>query len=121
MMDIPKEHMEDPKYGYVIDGMFLLSKWLRENEPQEPKYKVGDLVELTIEGEITKVYKDCDGTPLYEVNGNIRGYSESSITALAPSPTELLAMPKEQREEIMRHQFDLAADEDLYADGNEDE
>jgi len=77
---IPKEHMEDPKYGYVINGMFLLSKWIRENEPpQEPKYKVGDEVEVTMEGEITAVYQDCDGTPLYEIDNNLAGFSEGSI------------------------------------------
>jgi hypothetical protein len=85
---IPEEHMTDPKYGYVVGGMFLLSKWLRENEPQIPKYKIGDMVELTIEGEITAVYQDCDGTPLYEIDGNIRGYSELSITLLGYEGSE---------------------------------
>ena len=77
---IPQEHMEDPKYGYVINGGFLLSKWVRENVPHpEPKYKVGDLVELRMEGEITRVYRDCDGTPLYDIDGVVSGYSEFSI------------------------------------------
>jgi hypothetical protein len=82
MKKIPKEHMEDPTYGYMVEGMFLLSKWLRENEPQEPQYKVGDEVMLTIKGEITDVYMDCDGTPLYEIDYNIRGYSEHSISPI---------------------------------------
>jgi hypothetical protein len=78
-MDIPREHLEDPKHGYLIGNVFLLSKWRRENEPQTPKYKIGDVVELRIEVEVTGIYSDCDGTPLYEFDNGIRGYSGHSI------------------------------------------
>jgi len=60
--------------------MFSLSRWLRENEPKLPStWKVGDHVVLVIPVEITDVYEDCDGTPLYRLSMCGDGWSESFL------------------------------------------
>jgi hypothetical protein len=66
-----------PNGKYAIN----LSKWRRENEPQTPKYKVGDMVKFVLneEVEVLKVYQDCDGTPLYELDMVGNGWSECNI------------------------------------------
>ena len=63
---------------YRIDGtnMFNLSKWSRENIPKPPhKYKVGDIVTVTVTAEITELHHDCDGTALYKLDGHGTGYT----------------------------------------------
>jgi hypothetical protein len=83
MMNIPEEHKTDPKYGYVVGGMFLLSKWIRENTPtKQHKYKVGDIVSITVECEVLKLAYDCDGTPLYTLESVGGGWSENALKVI---------------------------------------
>jgi hypothetical protein len=69
--------------AYLIPGTtncYNWSKYSRENIPKPPpNFKVGDKVIFTIETEICKVYEDCDGTPLYELEYVGHGWSEDNI------------------------------------------
>jgi len=66
---------------------FRWSKYSRENIPKpSPKYKVGDLVRVTSEQEITRIGQDCDGTPLYELTNLGFGWGEKGMKLLS-SPT----------------------------------
>lgn len=58
--------IEDERYRVAGLNAFSFSKWSKDNLPKQPaRFKVGDVVAVTIITEITKVYEDCDGTPLY--------------------------------------------------------
>ena len=92
---IPEEHMNDPKYGYVVNGMFLLSKWIRENTPQQDhKYQVGDVVILTFECEVIAQHRDCDGSPLYELS-TVGGGWPGNLLCLADDPNEQEGVDRE--------------------------
>lgn len=67
---------------YRIPGTngFNLSKWSRENVSKPPpRYKVGDYVVIVVSYEITQVYEDCDGTPIYELDSRYGGYSDDGL------------------------------------------
>lgn len=67
----------DDKYRIPGTNMFNFSAWSRDNEPKEPpRYKVGDVVVITLTREITAVGNDCDGTVLYGLDGMGFGWNE---------------------------------------------
>lgn len=69
--------MTDERYRIPGLNAFSMSAWSRDNEPKEPpRFKVGDIVAITIITEVTKVFNDCDGTPLYSLDGIGHGYSD---------------------------------------------
>lgn len=78
--NIPKEHMTDPRYGYVLNGGFLLSKWVRENvTPSEHVFKVGDVVTVSITTEIEALQRDVDGSALYKLSKLGGGWNADNI------------------------------------------
>jgi len=84
-----KKPFNHPDYRIPGTNAFSLSKWSRENDPKPPaRYKVGDPVVLVISGEVTRVYEDCDGTPLYEINGKYIGHSDTRILPGVPGDWE---------------------------------
>jgi hypothetical protein len=83
----PKKSIED--YRIPETNMINWSRYLRENTVYPPpSHKIGDVVVLTVIGEVTEVYKDCDGSTLYEIDGTIRGYPESSVRAATDEEKE---------------------------------
>jgi hypothetical protein len=76
--------LDSPEYRIPLqDGNYALnmSKWSRENVPKSPpKFKVGDEVVYTVKTEILRVYADCDGTTLYQIDENGYGISEISLS-----------------------------------------
>lgn len=69
--------MTDERYRIPGLNAFSMSAWSRENEPKEPpRYKVGDVVVLTVTTEVTRVFEDCDGTPLYSFENGLRNMSD---------------------------------------------
>ncbi len=80
-MKLPMTHER-----YRIPGMnaFSMSAWSRENEPKDtPRFKVGDVVVVTVVTEVTRVYKDCDDTPLYGFDDIGNGYADRGNIRLA--------------------------------------
>jgi hypothetical protein len=76
--DNPKLPLFDKRYQ-IAPGTYSLSAWSRENEPKEPpRFRVGGWVLSVQISEITAVYQDCDGTPLYALD-NKRGYSDYGL------------------------------------------
>lgn len=75
--EIPEEDLNNPRYH--VGGVFLLSKWIREHVHQEHKFKVGDTVVITITTEVKALQRDCDGTPLYKLEGIGGGWSEVNM------------------------------------------
>jgi len=76
---------------YRIPGLnaFSMSAWSRENEPKEPpRFKVGDVVAITVIAEVTKVYADCDGTPLYTIDGVGNGIADRDGNMRLATPDE---------------------------------
>ena len=65
---------------YPDKPFFVFSHYSRENVPKKPpKYKVGDVVILKTEREITSVGQDCDGTMLYGLDNIGFGWSERDL------------------------------------------
>jgi hypothetical protein len=67
---------------YRIPGTNIIrwSKYLRENESHEPpRFKLGDVVAYLVIGEITRVYEDCDGTPLIEIDNQYSGINQDNV------------------------------------------
>ena len=87
---IPTEHMTDPSFGYIVGGIFILTKWVRENvKPAEPKFKVGDIVTLVISDcQIISIHRDCDGTPLYKLDCPDGLWSDHGMTKEGYEPIE---------------------------------
>jgi hypothetical protein len=76
--------INDKRYRVPGTSAINWSKYSRENIAKDPpKYKVGDMVILTHEVEILKVYQDCDGTPLYQVDSNGYGISDNQLSPVA--------------------------------------
>lgn len=76
----PRLPLEHPLYEFA-PGCFSLSAWVRQNDPAPPpRFKVGDRVVLTAVLTVTRVGKDCDGTPLYD-------FGFDSGAASEPDPT----------------------------------
>lgn len=76
-----RKPMDHPDYRIPGTNAFNLSKWSRENEPKPPHTRqVGDVVVLTVVGEITGLTFDCDGTALYSVDGQYHGHGEAALT-----------------------------------------
>ena len=75
--------LNDERYRIPGTNTFSLSRWSLENIPQPPaKLQVGETAWLLIETGVTKIYPDCDGTPLYAThNGN--GWSDTSLMSIA--------------------------------------
>jgi hypothetical protein len=70
----------DERYRIPGTDAFSYSKWARENVDRDPpKFKVGDVVVITLVKEITKVGNDCDGTVLYGLEDLGFGYSEDNL------------------------------------------
>lgn len=64
----------------VAPGIFNFAKWSRENIPKPPhKFKVGDVVVITITTEVVATGFDCDGTPLYNLGMLGFGWSEDGM------------------------------------------
>lgn len=78
-------NINDERYRILGTNAINFSKWSRENFPKSPQYKVGDKVTFTIQTEVLKVYNDCDGTPLYELEWIGNGWSESHIQPIKES------------------------------------
>ena len=76
----PQIPIDHPRYQIAELNAVNWSKWVRENTPQQNhKYKVGDVVVIVKVVEITKAYRDCDGTPLYQFDGDGGGHCEDMI------------------------------------------
>jgi hypothetical protein len=83
---LPYYHCRLEQCAYIEGGILNWTKYSRENIPKPlPKYKVGDEVILTTRREIMSVGKDCDGTPLYELDNIGFGWSEKELRH-APTP-----------------------------------
>lgn len=79
-MSESKRSPDDPRYRIPGTNFINLSHWSRENEPKsQPKYKVGDVVVVTLTCEITSVGNDCDGTVLYGLDSVGFGYNEDCL------------------------------------------
>ena len=79
-MSDEKLPMDDERYRIPGTNTFNLSAWSRENEPKAPpQFKLGDIVVFTTTAEITRVYQDVDGTPLYSLDIQPHGHNEESI------------------------------------------
>jgi hypothetical protein len=88
-----KKSLYHEDYRMPGTNAFNLSKWSRENEPKAPpRYKVGDYVVLVVSCEITRVYQDCDGTPLYTLDGDDHGHSDDSLLPGADGDWKLEAL-----------------------------
>lgn len=71
---------------YRLEGLnaFSLSRWSKENEYHEPhRFKVGDIVRLTITCEVTNLVEDCDGTALYTLDNDMHGVPDNDDIRLA--------------------------------------
>jgi hypothetical protein len=103
---------EDYRIGNT--DAFNLSKWVRENEPPPPgKYKVGDEITLVWPGQtITRVYLDCDGTTLYQLNQELNGFSDDCLLPGEVSADEFEELRTENAR--LREALAFYADEDTY-------
>jgi hypothetical protein len=63
------------------------------NKAKPFKYSVGESVVVSTEAEITKLTRDCDGTPLYSTS-YINGISEHDITPISDGEEELTTQVK---------------------------
>ncbi|MGA2669976.1 MAG: hypothetical protein ABSF21_00945 [Dehalococcoidia bacterium] len=74
---------ESEEYRIPGTNIYDWSKYSRENIVKSPpRFKVGDSVIFTIKTEVLRVYQDCDGTPLYEVDMLGNGWSDRQLKGI---------------------------------------